>query len=409
MVPLRDEWTPFADLNDQIEHYRLWGLIPPKSKKLRPVMVVDGYWDAPQPCKVVGYHGDNWAVIELDDGVHGIHGEYLAELQPIAYQKLPHGICFAEILSKYVVLDIETTGFNRETDRIIEIAAVKYEYGQKIDVFQTLVNPQMILPDNIIALTGITQEDLCGAPSLEEIERDFFAFISDLPIIGHNIISFDAPFLSANLSKSIENATVDTLLMARGVFDLLPKHKLSYLKAVLELDNTNSHRALNDVETTNALLWACLAPRKYEKQVFHAFLDNRLNSTAIPKRKSRAESKRKKVSIRAIKPSSNLLSRDGPLTGKSILFTGELSISRVEAMQKAVDAGAVLKSGVSKKLDYLVVGTQDITIVGMDGMSSKELKAKELNETGKAHIIILSEEEFMKMLSKGEPQIEGTD
>ena len=112
MVPIKGEWTPFGDINDQLNHFRLWGLIPPKSKKLRPIMVVDGYLDAPEPCNVVGYQGHNWAVIELADGFHAIHGEYLAELQPIANQKLPFGMCFAEVLAEYVVADIETTGFD---------------------------------------------------------------------------------------------------------------------------------------------------------------------------------------------------------------------------------------------------------------------------------------------------------
>ena len=92
MVPIRGEWTPFKDAQDLIDHYRRWGLIPEKGKQLRPIMVTDGYFGIPEPCTVVGYQTDTWAVIELSDGYHAIHGDYLAELQPAAQQKLPCSI-----------------------------------------------------------------------------------------------------------------------------------------------------------------------------------------------------------------------------------------------------------------------------------------------------------------------------
>lgn len=414
MVPIKGEWTPFSDLNDQLNHYRLWGLIPPKSKKLRPIMVVDGYWDAPEPCRVVGYQGHNWAVIELADGFHAIHGEYLAELQPIANQKLPFGMCFAEVLTKYVVVDIETTGFDFRNDRIIEIAAITYEYGKKIAEFHSLVNPGMLIPPEIISLTGISQADVDAAPTLEEIDGAFLDFIGDLPIIGHNALTFDVPFLSAQLSANIENPVIDTLPMARKVFDLLPCHKLAYLNDVLQLGSAGAHRAFNDVETTNALLWACLAPRKHEHNVHKAFLDNRLACHNESKKKRPKQhpvqdrtivaSKKKKpfekIDIKTITPSKDCSNSSSPLCGKTILFTGELTIPRSDAMQMAVDAGAVLKTGVSKKLTYLVVGKQDVTLVGMDGMSSKEEKARDLNASGKAQIQIIGEEEFLRLVNK---------
>lgn len=413
MVPIKGEWTPFIDINDQLDHYRLWGLIPPKSKKLRPIMVVDGYFSAPEPCKVVGYQSDSWAIIELDDGFHAIYGEYLAELQPDACQKLPFGMCFAEILSQYVVLDIETTGFDNRNDRIIEIAAVSYAYGVKQKSFHALINPGKPLPAEITFLTGIKQADLDNAPALAEVEQAFFDFIGEMPVIGHNAVSFDIPFLSAQFSRPIENPVIDTLPMARKVFDLLPRHKLEYLNKVLELGSANSHRAFDDVETTNSLLWACLAPRRYESLEYKAFLDHRIgnhsglerkkasNAPYKPKNENKGKKPFSKVDIKSIVPSSECVNSSSQLCGKTIVFTGTLSIQREEAMQIAVDAGAILKNAVSRQTEYLVVGKQDITIVGLDGMSTKEEKAYSLNKSGKARIQIISEEEFLK-LAKGE-------
>lgn len=408
MVPIKGEWTPFRDLDDQLNHHRLWGLIPPKSDKLRPVMVVDGYFGIPEPCKVVGYQGDNWAVIELADGYHAIHGEYLTELQPQAQQKLPYGVCFAEILSHYVVVDIETTGFDFHQDRIIEIAAISYEYGTKISEYHTLVNPEMLIPERITKLTGITQADVMEAPTLDEIENRFLDFIGDMPIIGHNALTFDVPFLSAQLSHRIHNYVFDTLLLSRKVFDILPRHKLEYLNGVLHLESAGSHRALNDVETTNALLWACLAPRKYEAYVFRAFLDHRLSgNNAKPKRdiikpirsaKERSilpSPKRHYVDIKSITPTCDFFDQSHPLCGKNIVFTGELSIPREEAMQMSVNSGAILKTSVSGKTAYLVVGKQEFS-----NMGTKEKKARELNSAGKANIQILNESEFLQLVKK---------
>ena len=412
MVPIRGEWTQFRDADDKLEHYRLWGLIPAKAKKIRPIMVVDGYFDAPEPCEVVGYQRDACAVIKLSDGYHAVYGEYLAELQPNAMQKLPSGMCFAEILSRYVVFDIETTGLSRDSDRIIEIAAATYEYGVKVSEYQSFVDPCMLIPSEITDLTGITQEDVSGAPLITDIENAFLEYIGDLPLIGHNVAAFDVPFLSAQFTKPIKNPLVDTLPLAQKVFSLLPRHKLAYMNDILNLESKGAHRAINDVETTNRLLWACLAPRKYESLVNKAFLDERLCPSKPPKRKklARERSKKgptyeviknfKKVDIKAISPSCPCVDSSSPLCGKMIVFTGILSISREEAMQLAVNAGAILKNNVSSKTGYLVVGKQDIAIVGMDGMSSKEMMAHKLNDEGKAKIQILSEEEFLSLVKK---------
>lgn len=408
MVPISGEWTRFIDLQDQINHYRLWGLISEKGKKLRPVMVTDGYFGSPEPCEVVGYQGDNWAVIKLSDGYHAIHGEYLAELQPVALRRLPFGVCFVDILARYVVVDIETTGLGSADDRIIEIAAISYEYGKKVAEFQSLVNPEMLIPADITKLTGITQDMVEQAPLLNEIKDEFLDFIGDMPIVGHNALSFDVPFIKRQLSVELQNTVIDTLLMARKVFTLLPCHKLDYLNAILELGSTVAHRAFHDVETTNALLWACLSPRRYENAVNAAYLDGRMDDTKLEKRSNKAKSTKsasastrrafEKIDIKKIVPTSESATVSGPLCGKLMVFTGTLSISREEAMQLAVDAGAVLKSSVSAKTNYLVVGRQDITIVGMEGMSTKEEKAAALNRAGKANIQVIDEEKFMELL-----------
>ncbi len=86
------------------------------------------------------------------------------------------------------------------------------------------------------------------------------------------------------------------------------------------------------------------------------------------------------------------------LYGCRIIFTGKLdSMTRREAEQKAVNVGAVIAAGVSKLLDFLVVGQTNLRVVGPDGMSSKFRKAKSLAETG-ADLEIIDESDFLEML-----------
>lgn len=276
MVPIKGEWKPFSDHPEKLKYLRLWGLIPPKSRVERPVMVVDGYFGAPEPCEVVGYKDEHWAVIQLPDGYHAIFGEYLAEMQPQAYQKLPYGMCFAEILRDYIVLDIETTGFNRHKHEIIEFAAIRYSYGRETSRFHTIINPCVSIPAEITKLTGITDADTVDAPKWDDAQQSILDFLGDRPLFGHNAISFDFPFLCKKLGFELPNPRLDTLYMARKAFPLMPNCRLDYLKAVLHLPSGPSHRADSDAETTNALLWACMAPRRYESAMYNAYLDDKM-------------------------------------------------------------------------------------------------------------------------------------
>ena len=83
-----------------------------------------------------------------------------------------------------------------------------------------------------------------------------------------------------------------------------------------------------------------------------------------------------------------------------MVFTGDLSISRGQAAAAAAQLGAVVKSGVSKKTDFLIVGRQETALVGAEGHSSKELKAQQLNASGAAQITLLNEAEYLELIAE---------
>lgn len=106
------------------------------------------------------------------------------------------------------------------------------------------------------------------------------------------------------------------------------------------------------------------------------------------------------IDIHSIHPTDPDAHPNTPLTGKDIVFCGYFDRPIDEMMQLAVDAGAILKSRVSKNTKYLVVGNQNPDFLDEDGKSSKEQTAAKLIEEGKANIQIISEYTFLKLVEQ---------
>lgn len=157
----------------------------------------------------------------------------------------------------YVVIDIETTGFNPRHDDIIEVACIKYENNCEVDAFSSLVHINSNLSPFITQLTGITDEDLADAPPLEDVIERFIKFVSNYIIVGHNV-SFDINFLYDRCMElfgiKFSNDYVDTLTISRKKITDTDNCKLSTIANYFEIDTQGAHRALNDCYITNACL-----------------------------------------------------------------------------------------------------------------------------------------------------------
>ena len=155
------------------------------------------------------------------------------------------------MMNSYVSIDLETTGLNRKTDKIIEIGAVKVEDGKITERFSTYVNPGRKLEQRIIELTGIRDEDLSDAPVMEEILPGLLPFLGDLPFLGHSIL-FDFSFLkkaAVNQKMTFEKTGVDTLKIARKDLQSLESRSLDFLCEYYSIPH-QAHRALADAEAT---------------------------------------------------------------------------------------------------------------------------------------------------------------
>ncbi|MBT6069382.1 hypothetical protein HOG48_06560 [Candidatus Peregrinibacteria bacterium] len=145
---------------------------------------------------------------------------------------------------KFIALDLETTGLDPETDAIIEIAAIKFEDGEIIDSFQTLINPGRRIPTIVTQITNITDEMVVDAEAFEIHKKSVEEFIGDLPILGQNI-QFDISFLR-NAGIKLENLELDTFVLARAIIPNAESYSLEVLTKNLEIDHSSAHRAYDD-------------------------------------------------------------------------------------------------------------------------------------------------------------------
>ncbi|EJF90986.1 DNA polymerase III subunit epsilon [Bartonella tamiae] len=147
-----------------------------------------------------------------------------------------------------IIFDTETTGLHKESDRIVEIGCVemvdRYLTGKTFHVY---LNPQgVLIPDEVVAVHGLTNERLKDEPIFDEIADDFLDFIEGATLIAHNA-SFDLGFLNAELERvkkpliSVDRI-LDTLAMARRKYPMGP-NSLDALCKRFGIDN--SHRTLH--------------------------------------------------------------------------------------------------------------------------------------------------------------------
>ncbi|MBI4301967.1 MAG: DEAD/DEAH box helicase family protein [Chloroflexi bacterium] len=156
----------------------------------------------------------------------------------------------------HISLDLETTGLQKDKDAIIEIAAVKFQGEQILDIHHSLVNPQQLLPHFVQHLTGLSQRELDEAPPLETLKRELISFIGQCPLIGHNI-PFDLDFLNQN-GLFLANPTYDTCELASILLPQLADYSLVTVAAHLNISHPNPHRALPDAMTARQVFLGLL-------------------------------------------------------------------------------------------------------------------------------------------------------
>ena len=164
-------------------------------------------------------------------------------------------------LSTYIAIDFETTGLDPIKDKIIEVAVIKFIHGKPKGKFTTLINPNIQISPFITEITGINNTMVSNAPKEGDIIDELLEFISNYPLVAHNI-RFDWAFLielCKRYNKDIPSSNLyDTLQLARCVLFEHPVFNLAALSEHYGLDSSGSHRAEKDTENCGFVLLSLL-------------------------------------------------------------------------------------------------------------------------------------------------------
>ena len=179
--------------------------------------------------------------------IYGVEGYLVDDLKEIVTDGKGQSLD-----EKYVVFDIETTGFSPVTNRIIEIGAVKVENGEITERFSTFVNPQVPIPFHIEKLTSINDSMVMDADPIEVVLPQFLEFVGDAILVAHNA-NFDVSFIKENAKRQgipVDFTYVDTVGIARALLTGQSKYTLDAVAKTLGISLENHHRAVDDAECT---------------------------------------------------------------------------------------------------------------------------------------------------------------
>jgi DNA polymerase-3 subunit epsilon len=151
----------------------------------------------------------------------------------------------------FVCLDCETTGLETDKDKIIEVALVRFNFEETLDSFETLIDPQMPIPEASIAIHHITDPMVKGKPKIQEVLPKIFEFIGQSIIVGHGITNDICFICSAAKQNNVpcklaSHPYLDTLRMAR-LYGESPINSLEKLRQHFNIAEEGAHRAMNDV------------------------------------------------------------------------------------------------------------------------------------------------------------------
>lgn len=276
-------------------------------------------------------------------------------------------------LADYVVLDLETTGLSYEKDEIIEVGILKVRNNKIIEKYEQLIHPQKSISQTITDLTGITNEMVKDAPTINEVKDKIRNFINDDVILGHNV-TFDISFLQC-IYDHFDNDYLDTLHFSRRAFNGIDNYQLTTLVKTFHLTN-NEHRALADCYATKDL---------------YDYIVKKFDSIENLYKNDR-NSKQNKLDVHILKKIN--IEKDNLLNGKNCIITGNLSkMSKKTGNEIILQCGGTIQKSVNKKVNIVIIGINPYS----DKKTAKHIKAQEMIAKGQ-EIKLISENKFYKMI-----------
>ncbi|MGB0932904.1 MAG: exonuclease domain-containing protein [Lishizhenia sp.] len=161
--------------------------------------------------------------------------------------------------------DLETTGVNVTSDRIVEICVIKVNPDGKEEKLTVRINPQMEIPKESSEVHGIYNKDIEDCPTFAQKAKDIAVFIGDADLAGYNSNKFDVPVLAEEFLRAEKelgekinfNMSDRKFVDVQNIFHKMEQRTLvAAYKFYCEKDLTNAHSAEADVLATYEVLKA---------------------------------------------------------------------------------------------------------------------------------------------------------
>ncbi len=162
--------------------------------------------------------------------------------------KLTKPICF---------FDLETTGTNVAKDRIVEISILKILPNGNKESKTWLVNPEMAIPEEVVAIHGITNEKVAEEPTFKELSKEIYSLIKDSDLAGFNSDRFDIPLLAEEMLRAEIDFDMKNMVSVdvQTIFHKMEKRTLeAAYKFYCNKDLTDAHSAEADTKATYEVL-----------------------------------------------------------------------------------------------------------------------------------------------------------
>ena len=183
--------------------------------------------------------------------------------------------------TKYVFVDLETTGGSAQHDRITEIAIIRVE-GERVTRYQSLLNPQQHISLFIESITGISNAMVADAPEFADVADEVWAWLQDCVFVAHNV-RFDYGFLKQafeRVGKDFQPEQLCTVKLSRRLY---PEHKHHGLDQLIQrhgLRMSQRHRAMADADAIYQF-WQ-IVQQEFAADVLQAACLKVMNKPSLP-------------------------------------------------------------------------------------------------------------------------------
>jgi len=152
---------------------------------------------------------------------------------------------------EYCAVDLETTGFDPEQDRIIEVAAARVAGGEIVEECSSLINPGCAIPPFITRLTGIDDEMVRESPGIEDFVGKLAGFLGESTLVAYSRL--EERFLGSLYTRMdlgrFTSPYLDALDLAVMLLPSLRGHRQVDIASIWDIDPGQAHRAIDDVRT----------------------------------------------------------------------------------------------------------------------------------------------------------------